>query len=52
VKGRGEALALPPLALSTPVTVQLRRTDGQGCWKASYSTPTRSDQLQFKAKSD
>jgi cysteine-rich repeat protein len=52
VKGRGADLDMPPLGFSTPVTVQLRRSDGAGCWEAVYSTPTSSDPLQFKAKSD
>jgi len=52
VKGRGAALELPPLTLSASVKVQLRRSDGGGCWEAVYSTPIRSDPLQFKAKSD
>jgi cysteine-rich repeat protein len=52
VRGRGARLRLPPLTLSTPVSVQLRRSDGGGCWQAVYSTPTKADSLQFKAKSD
>jgi cysteine-rich repeat protein len=52
VKGRGPLLALPALGLDAPVTVRLRRSDGSGCWESTYSVPTVSDAMQFKAKSD
>jgi hypothetical protein len=35
VKGRGELLALPPLPLATPITVQLQEESGP-CWTATY----------------
>jgi hypothetical protein len=52
VNGRGPLLAMPPLGLGAPVTVRLRRGDGAGCWESTYSVPTLSDAIQFKAKSD
>jgi cysteine-rich repeat protein len=52
VKGRGARLDLHPLGLATPVTVRLRRSDDGACWESSYSVPTASDDVQFKAKSD
>jgi hypothetical protein len=52
VRGKGPLLDMPPLGLQPPVTVRLRRGDGAGCWESTYSTPTASDMLQFKARSD
>jgi len=40
-----------PLRADPPVTVQLRREDG-ACWEASYTTPSASSDLLFKARSD
>ncbi|HVM95012.1 MAG TPA: choice-of-anchor Q domain-containing protein [Candidatus Acidoferrales bacterium] len=51
VGAKGDRLPLPALGLSAPVTVQLRNSDG-ACWGASYSTPTKNDTTQFRAKSD
>ena len=51
VKGKGPNLALPGLGLVPPVVVQLRRSGG-GCWGATFSSPSRNDASQFKAKSD
>ncbi len=51
VKGKGSNLALPALGLASPVVVQLRRSGG-GCWGATFSSPSRNDASQFKAKSD
>ena len=52
VKGKGAALALPPLAgLVAPVTVQLRNADGS-CWGATFSTPDVATPTLFKARSD
>jgi hypothetical protein len=52
VRGRGPLLDMPSLGLMPPVTVRLRRGDGAGCWESTYSVPTVSDMLQFKARSD
>jgi len=54
VKGRDAALKLPPLPLSAPVTVQLRNGEGSNgtCWSTKFTTPLKSDNIQFKAKSD
>ena len=52
MKGKGAALALPPLAgLVAPVTVQLRNADGS-CWGATFSTPDVATPTLFKARSD
>jgi cysteine-rich repeat protein len=52
VKGKGAALALPPLSsLVLPVTVQLRNADGT-CWGATFSTPDAATATLFKARSD
>jgi cysteine-rich repeat protein len=52
VKGRGARLDLPTLAFDGPVTVRLGRSDGGACWTSSFSVPTASDDVQFRAKSD
>ena len=49
VKGRGASLPLPSLPLTPPVTVQLQRSDGAGCWAATFSAPTTNTAEQFKA---
>ena len=41
-----------PLAATAPVRVQLRRTDADICWEATYSSPVRSGTAGFKARSD
>ncbi len=53
VKGKGTGLALPSLPLhhDPGVTVQLKNNLGE-CWEADFSTATRSDATEFKAKSD
>jgi hypothetical protein len=55
VKGKGADLPMPDLStLASPVTVQLRRTDGGGCWGAVYSFPpaSKNDATTFKDKAD
>jgi len=52
VKGWGPNLHPPALPLTTPVRVQLRRSDGSTCWEATYSTAIRNDATGFRAKSD
>ena len=52
VKGGGANLHLPMLPLTTPVRVQLRRTDSNVCWDATYSTAVTSTVSEFKARSD
>jgi hypothetical protein len=56
VKGKGAALAMPPLfPLAQPLTVQLRNTDGV-CWEATYSAPATKNiagpPARFKDKAD
>ncbi len=53
LKGKGVGLAMPsPLAIESPVTVQLRNSEG-ACWEATYDTPAiRSDPSYFKDKAD
>jgi hypothetical protein len=48
VKGKGGGL--PPLGLpyASPVTVQLRATNGE-CWETVYTAPVLSDPTQYKA---
>ncbi|MBI3785776.1 MAG: right-handed parallel beta-helix repeat-containing protein [Deltaproteobacteria bacterium] len=48
---KGTRLPLPALGFSPTVSVQLRNSKG-GCWGASYSTPSKNDTTQFRAKSD
>jgi hypothetical protein len=53
VKGKGANLAMTTLPLTTPVTVQLKRSDTPTtCWQATYSTATKNLPEQFKAKAD
>jgi hypothetical protein len=40
------------LPLTTPVRVQLGRSDGDGCWEATYGTAKKNNASVFKAKSD
>lgn len=54
VKGKGVRLSMPNLsALASPLTVQLKRTDGP-CWGAQYSFPpaSRQDAERFSDKAD
>src|SRR5438552_11722505 len=51
VKGGGANLHLPMLPLTTPVRVQLRRTDSNGCWDATYSTAVTNTVSEDKARS-
>ena len=49
-KGRGVNLDMPPslASLQSPVRVQLKKSSGDICWVARYSTPfTRQDATQF-----
>jgi hypothetical protein len=52
-KGLPPHLLLPALPLheDPTVTVQLRNSAG-GCWGADFSTATKNDPAQFRAKSD
>src|SRR5262245_14686346 len=50
-KGRGQSLALPPLPLATPVTVDLVSTEGR-CWGARYTQAQVTTAQQFKGKSE
>ncbi len=53
VKGKGANLGMTTLPLTTPVTVQFKRTDAPAtCWQAIYSTPIKNLPEQFKAKAD
>ena len=52
LKGRGENLAMPPLPIAEPVTVQIRNSAGV-CWDAVFSAPSIRNQAdQYKDKSD
>ena len=37
VAGNGPRLRMPPFPVRTPLRVQLRKSDGNACWEASYS---------------
>lgn len=51
-QGKGSALPMPALPLTLPVTVQLLAQDGLGteCWQTTYTTFTKNEPAQFKAK--
>lgn len=51
VTGKKTYLDAPNPALTVPVTVQLLVNDGtQRCWQTQFSTATKNDDQQFKAK--
>jgi glucose/arabinose dehydrogenase len=55
VRGKGENLAIPDLTmLTSPLTVQLKRSGSDVCWGATYSFPPaiRNDAAQFKDRAD
>ena len=47
-KAKGDGLLVPPLPLTTAVTVQLRSSAG-ACWQAGYAAPSKNVVTQFKA---
>jgi hypothetical protein len=51
VTGRGVNLALPSLPLTTPVAVQLLRTDGGECWESAIDTPAVNSATRFRGRS-
>jgi probable HAF family extracellular repeat protein/cysteine-rich repeat protein len=53
LKGKGSALALPPLPLDQDprVRAQLRSSEGL-CWEAGYSGFKKNETMQFKANAD
>jgi hypothetical protein len=51
VKGRGANLALPPLPLTTPVSVQLRRVHGGPCWESTIEAPVVNSATRFRGRS-
>ena len=52
VAGKGANLHLPTLPLSTPVTIQVKRSDGSACWRGVFSMPSTSSSSAFSARSD
>lgn len=52
VKGKGSLLAPPNPSLVLPVTVQLLVDDGNTvkCWQSTFTSATKNDGEQFKAK--
>jgi hypothetical protein len=52
LKARGTPLGLPSLPPAPPLTVQLQRRDGAGCWSATFSVPATSTSDRFKARAD
>jgi hypothetical protein len=51
VKGKGYAVRVPALPLTTPVRVQLQSRTG-ACWEATFSAPKKNDAVTFAGKSD
>jgi len=49
---KGANLRLPTLPLSTPVTVQLKRSDGNSCWEGTFSAPATNSSGAFSGRSD
>ena len=53
VRGKGTNLGLPStLTLTTPVTVQLKRSDSSTCWEGTFSSPRVNTANKFSSKSD
>jgi hypothetical protein len=52
VRGKGALLALPVGPLAEPVTVQLVRADGPGCWEAAFPAAVKNDGVSFRARTD
>jgi hypothetical protein len=52
MKGQGVNLAVPPLGLTLPVTVQLSVSDGvtTECWQTTFTTSQANSPSLFKAK--
>jgi hypothetical protein len=51
VRGKGHNLAMPELPLTTPVAVQLVRTDGGACWESTITTPRVNSAVRFRGRS-
>ena len=51
VKGKGELLDTPTLPLTPPVGFQLITSEGK-CWSSAFSSFTKNEAGQYKAKSD
>jgi hypothetical protein len=49
--GKADYLPDVDLGLTPPVTAQLRNRAGE-CWGATYSTFTKNDAGEYRAKSD
>ncbi len=49
VKGKGAHLGAPAIPLTTPVTAQLKATNGR-CWSATFPNATKNASGQFSAK--
>jgi hypothetical protein len=51
-KGKGASLAMPPLELTLPVTVQFVIDNGSSteCWQTIYTTAIANDPSRFTAK--
>jgi hypothetical protein len=53
VRGKGANLGMPGLPLTTPVVVQLKKSDDPSvCWEAQYSNPNKNFSEQFKSFAD
>jgi hypothetical protein len=52
VDGKGLRLGMPALPLAQDPKVRLQVSNDTACWQADFSTNSKNDGLQFKAKSD
>ena len=52
VGGKSTNLPMPALPLTTPVKVQLGRSDGALCWETTFSSAKTNQADRFSAKSD
>jgi hypothetical protein len=55
IKGKGLGVDMPALgALTSPLTVQLKRAGGTVCWGATYTFPPalKNTSTMFKDKAD
>ncbi|HJQ82438.1 MAG TPA: lysyl oxidase family protein [Candidatus Binatia bacterium] len=47
---RGQNMDMPPLGLTSPVTVRLKRSGGPACWESRFPAALRNDALEYRAR--
>ena len=52
ITAKGSNMGSPPLPLTSPVTVQLLRSDDGTCWNATFSAPNLNSAERFIGRPD